>query len=487
MSDILDQRLLNLKEIINMGVEPFPYKYEVTHKAKDILEKYGNIAIGEKVAEVIVSIAGRIITSREHGKSAFANIKDMTSKIQIYIKQDEVGEKNYDLFKKFDIGDFVGIKGTIFKTRTGELTVKVLELTFLSKALMPLPEKWHGLKDVEIRYRQRYLDLIANPEVANTFITRSKLIAEIRKFLNEKEFMEVETPMMQPIPGGAAARPFVTHHNALDIDLYLRVAPELYLKRLIIGGFEKVYEINRNFRNEGISIRHNPEFTMLEVYQSYADYEDMMKLTEELFANLCQVLCGSFKIKYQEYELDFTPPWKKLTVYGVIKEYLDLDIENKSVQEIRQVATNLNLGVKNESTKGELVDLIFEKCVQHKLIQPTFIMDFPFETAPLAKRKRGNPELVERFEPYICGLEIGNSFSELNNPVEQRERFVEQAKMLENGYEEAQKMDEDFLKALEYGMPPAGGLGLGIDRIAMIFTNSKSIRDVLLFPTLRPE
>ena len=479
--NLYKERLEKLKKIKEQNIDPYPTKFNVTHKTKEIIGKYGNINIGEHTEEV-VSTAGRIMSIREHGKSCFATIKDVYGEIQIYFKFDILGEKNWELLKKIDIGDFIGITGDVFKTKTGEITVRVKEFSLLSKSLMPLPEKWHGLKDVEVRYRQRYLDLISNPKVKDVFWTRSCIIREIRSFLDSRGFLEVETPMMHPIPGGAAARPFKTFHNTLGIELYMRIAPELYLKRLIIGGFEKVYEMNRNFRNEGISIKDNPEFTMLELYQAYADYKDMMRLAEELVSYVVQRLFGKLKITYQDKEIDFTVPWKRITMYDSIKEYTGIDVEKMTELDLKTFCKDKGVDISKLNSKGEIINEIFEKLVDCNLIQPTIVMDYPVEISPLAKRKRENENLTERFEFFIYGREIGNAFSELNDPLEQKERFLRQVKT-----EESKKIDEDFIKALEYGMPPTGGLGIGIDRLVMILTNSSSIRDVILFPQMRPK
>jgi len=487
LEEIIEQRRKNLEAIRQMGIEPYPYRFEPSTCAQDILDKFSGIKPGEEVPEPEVSVAGRLISVRLHGKAGFAHVKDWSGQIQVYIRLDLLGEKGFELFRLIDLGDIIGVKGGIFKTRTGELTVMVKELTLLSKALRPMPEKWHGLKDIETRYRQRYLDLITNKKVTDTFAKRSRIIGLIREFLIQKGFQEVETPMMQPIPGGAAARPFITHHHALNLDLYLRVAPELYLKRLLIGGFERVFELNRNFRNEGISIKHNPEFTMLEVYQTFADYSDMMKLTEEMFAMLAEKITGSAKITYQGQEINLSPPWQRMTMYEAIKKYAGIDVQGKSPAELKKICREKNLEPDEWFTAGEAAGFIFEELVESKLIQPVFITDYPEDLSPLAKRKRGNPGLVERFEPYIFGREMGNAFSELNDPEDQRKRFMEQAKKREAGFELAQVMDEDFLSALEYGMPPAAGLGIGVDRLVMLLTDSASIRDVIFFPQLRPK
>ena len=502
MEELIKVRHEKLKKLREERIEPYPHRYEITHKAREILERHKKLKTGEEAKSSRVSLAGRIMSKRGHGKSGFAHIMDGSGRVQIYTKFDVVGEKKYDLYKSLDIGDFIGVDGTIFKTRTGEITILVKDFTLLAKSLRPLPEKWHGLRDVETRFRQRYVDLIMNPEVKKTFLKRSSIISLIRKFLDKKEFLEIETPMMQPIPGGAAAKPFVTHHKALDRDLYLRIAPELYLKRLIVGGMERVYEINRSFRNEGISTRHNPEFTMLELYQAYSDYEDLMELTTELIAKIAKEILGSLKIEYQGAKIDLKAPWKRLTLKNAIKKYTQLDIDK--VKDIKKEAKRLGLKLEDATTEdterlrkaqrkkegltdAQVIDHIFKEFVEPQLIQPTFVTDYPRELSPLAKAKKNNPELAERFELFIGTLEMANAYSELNDPILQRERLKEQLALRWAGSEEAHMMDEDFLRALEYGMPPCAGLGIGIDRLVMLFTNSFSIRDVILFPHMRPE
>jgi lysyl-tRNA synthetase class 2 len=449
---------------------------------------------GEKTKEILeqekvpCTIAGRVVALRRFGKAAFAVLQDGSDRLQTYLKKDLLSEQAYLVAEQLDLGDWIGVSGVLFRTKTNELTIEVRELTFLSKALRPLPEKWHGLTDVETRYRQRYVDLIANPDVHGIFATRSKIIAGIRSFLIERGFLEVETPMMHPIPGGAAAKPFVTHHNALGVDLFLRIAPELYLKRLIVGGFPRVFEINRNFRNEGISTIHNPEFTMLEFYVSYADYHDLIILTEELIASLAQQTLGKTVIDYQGKEINLTPPWRRWSYHQAILEVNHLDAailqdKDKAISAAKQ----LNVPVDPKWPLFNIVNEIFEETVEPNLLQPTFITDYPIEISPLARRKDSNPALTDRFELYIAGREIANAFSELNDPLDQRERLEDQALQREAGDEEAHLVDEDFLRALEYGMPPTAGEGIGIDRLIMLFTNQGSIRDVVLFPQLRPE
>jgi len=481
-NELLRVRQDKLCELKKQGLAVYGGRFPFTHHAREIVENFEELEGKEKV-----TLAGRLMARRGHGKASFGNLQDISGQIQIYVRMNDVGEETYRLFQKLDIGDIIGVTGTVFKTRRGEITVSVEELTLLTKSLRPLPEKWHGLKDVELRYRQRYLDLIVNPEVKDVFVTRSRIVSTIRAFMERRGFLEVETPMMHPIAGGATARPFVTHHNALDMDLFLRIAPELYLKRLLVGGFEKVFEINRNFRNEGISTKHNPEFTMLEAYQAYADYKDMMNLTEELIVYVVQTVLGSIVITYGDKEINFAAPWPRIPMLKVIKDYTGVDFTGtRSTEEAYRLVRDLDLEIEPESSWGEIVNEVFEQLVEPKLIQPTFVMDYPVEISPLAKRKEENPELTYRFELFICGREIANAFSELNDPIDQRERFTEQVKKRAAGDEEAHMMDVDYIRALEYGMPPAGGLGIGIDRLVMLLTNSPSIRDVILFPLLKP-
>ena len=476
--DLIKERKKKLEELKAMGVEPFGRRFSPTHSAADIIEKYGEkqFAENEESAED-VSVAGRIMLVRGHGKAAFAHLQDRSGKIQIYIRLDIIGEDGFKIYEKVDLGDFIGVVGSILRTRTGELTIKVKKLCFLTKAMRPLPEKWHGLKDVETRFRQRYLDFISNPEVRKIFSLRAKVIKYIREFLDGKGYSEVETPMLHQIAGGAAAKPFKTFHNALGMDLYLRIAPELYLKRLIVAGMEKVYEINRSFRNEGISTRHNPEFTMLEVYTAYADYNDVMDLTEGLIKDAAEKTLGRKKIIFGENELNLESPWKRTPYYEILKEFTQKDFIKMNEEESRRYAKELNVNVDECKNKDEIVNQIFEKIVQPKLIQPAFVIDYPVSTSPLAKSKPDNPDLVERFELFIGGEEIANAYSELNDPIEQRKRFEEQGGTI----------DEDFVRALEHGMPPTGGLGIGVDRLVMVFANVLSIREVILFPQLKPE
>jgi len=484
---LIEQRLNKLKELRDLGIDPYGGPYELTHSSAEIHRLFG-----DKDKDYLeqnnheVSIAGRIIMFRDFGKASFAHIQDASGRIQVYFRKDILGEK-FPLLKKIDIGDILGIKGRLFRTKTNELTVEVKDFTLLTKSLRPLPEKWHGLKDIELRYRQRYVDLIVNPQVKEVFQKRSAIIKAIRDFLDREGFIEVETPMMHPIPGGAAAKPFKTHHIALGIDLYLRIAPELYLKRLLVGGYERVYELNKNFRNEGISTKHNPEFTMLEFYIAYKDYRFLMDFTERLITEVAQKVCGSLKVPYGKYEVDLSPPWKRL----VWREAL---LEKGVPEEVlinegfaRKWALSKGIELKEGLTHGKVLDEIFKEFVEPDLIQPTFIIDYPVELSPLAKRKKEEPELVERFELFVVGREIANAFSELNDPIDQKERFLKQVEARMRGDEEAHQMDEDFIRALEYGMPPAAGEGIGIDRLVMLLTNSQSIRDVILFPQLKPE
>ncbi len=484
---LMQQRLEKLEQLREIGTDPYVYRYPVEHNAAELHARFEDVTdIPEDTHRVCV--AGRLMTRRSMGKIIFAHLQDETGRIQLYISRQEFGKETFDTFRKvLDIGDIIGVRGVLFRTRTGELTIRVTQFELLSKALRPLPEKWHGLRDIETRYRQRYVDLIFNPEAKLVFIRRSHIIQSIRNALNSRGFLEVETPILQPVYGGANARPFITHHNALNVDLYLRIADELYLKRLIVGGMDRVYEFAKDFRNEGIDRNHNPEFTLLEMYQAYADYEDMMILAESLVSQAAQDVLGSMQITYQGEEIDLTPPWTRLTMIDAIQKYLGIDVENMSDDELEAFARTKNIEVDGLVSRGKLVAELADELVEPQLVQPTFIMDYPVEVSPLAKKKRGNPNLVERFEIFIARMEIGNAFSELNDPVDQRQRFLEQAKEREAGDTEAQMLDEDYLRALEYGMPPTGGLGIGIDRLTMLLTDSTSIRDVILFPQMRPE
>ncbi len=478
----IDQsRLRKLDRLREAGVEPFGERFEVTHHASDI---HGSF---EALDGKDVTVAGRLMAVRYHGKAAFGDVQDVSGRIQVYVKMDTVGEQAFKLFSMLDVGDIVGVSGSVFRTRKGETSVWARSIELLTKCLRPLPEKWHGLKDVEVRYRQRYLDLIVNPGVRDTFLTRSRVVRSIRKYLDGHGFIEVETPAMQAIAGGATARPFITHHNALDIDLYMRIALELYLKRLIVGGLERVYEIGRNFRNEGISTKHNPEFTMLELYQAYADYTDMMRLCEEMISTVAVEALGTTRIAYQGHEVDLVPPWPRMTLVEAIRRYSGIDVSDlRTDEDARAIAAGAGLTMDKAVTKGSVIDKLLETCVEPNLVQPTFLTDYPVEVSPLAKRRRDDPSLTYRFEAFAGGREIANAFSELNDPIDQRQRFLEQVREKSKGDEEAHPMDEDFLTALEYGMPPTGGMGIGIDRLCMLLTDSPSIRDVILFPLLKP-
>jgi lysyl-tRNA synthetase class 2 len=486
-SDQREQRLHKLTVLRAAGVEPYPARFSCTHSAAEALEAFVD---SEGQAESpVVRTAGRLMAIRVMGKASFAHIMDSTGQAQIYLRQDELGREAYRLFVEgFDIGDFVGVEGPLFRTRTGEITVRVRSFEMLAKALRPLPEKWHGLTDVETRYRQRYLDLLVNESVRRTFVTRTRMVTAIRRFLDERGFVEVETPVLQPVYGGAAARPFVTHHNVLNAYLYLRISDELYLKRLIIGGLDRVYEIGRDFRNEGISTQHNPEFTQIEVYQAYADYNDIMCLVEECWHSVALDVLGSAALTYEGNEISLTPPWRRVTMRDAIVDATGIDIEaHPDLDGLHAHIEERNLEVDFKGTWGKQVEELFEEYVQPNLIQPTFVLDYPLDISPLSKHKPGSERLVERFEIFVGGLECGNAFSELNDPLEQRERFEMQRQQLQGGDEEAHPMDEDWIRALEYGMPPTGGLGFGIDRMAMLFTDNSSIREVILFPTLRPK
>ena len=487
LNDQLLVRREKMEELRRQGIDPFGARFERTHFSQDILDRFDGMT-REELEEVKpeVQIAGRIITKREQGKAGFAHIQDMKGRIQIYVRLDDVGEKMFKLFKLADLGDIIGIKGTVFKTKRGETTVWAQSFFPLTKALRPLPDKYHGLKDVEQRYRKRYVDLIINPEVKDTFVKRSQIIASIRRYLDGLGFLEVETPTLHHIAGGAAARPFITHHNALDIDLYLRIALELHLKRLIVGGIEKVYEIGRVYRNEGISTRHNPEFTMLELYEAYADFQDMMALTEKLVEHVALEVLGTTKITYGEHEINLATPWRRVSMVEAIRDVVGIDFSvPMSDEEARALAKEHGVAIQDHMGFGHIVNEFFEQKVEHTLIQPTFVYGHPVAVSPLAKKNKDDPRFADRFELYIVGREHANAFSELNDPIDQRERFLAQLAERDRGNAEAHSMDEDFLEALEYGMPPTGGLGIGIDRLVMLLTNSPSIRDVLLFPTLR--
>ncbi len=479
--ELLKVKRDKLTELQDKGKDPFQImKYNVSHHSLDIIGDF------EKYEGVNVSIAGRIMTKRVMGKASFCNVRDLKGDIQAYVRRDDIGEESYAEFKKYDIGDIVGIEGEVFKTRSGEISIKAKNVVLLSKSLQILPEKFHGLKDTDTRYRQRYVDLIVNPEVRDTFVKRSLIIREIRNYLDSNDFIEVETPVLTPNAGGAAARPFTTHHNALDQDLFLRISLELYLKRLIVGGLERVYEIGRVFRNEGLSVRHNPEFTLLELYQAYTDYYGMMDLVEELFRTVADKVLGTTKITYGEDEIDLSKPFERLTMVEAVKKYKGIDFDQiKDEASAKALAKEHNIKYEDRHTKGDILNLFFEEYVEDHLVQPTFIMDHPVEISPLASRKPDNPDYTERFELFVTRREMANAFSELNDPIDQRGRFEAQEALRAAGDEEANETDEDFITALEYGMPPTGGIGIGIDRFIMLLTDSAAIRDVLLFPTMK--
>ncbi|MFS0836411.1 lysine--tRNA ligase [Paenibacillus sp. 1P03SA] len=489
LNELLQIRRDKLDELRGLGVDPFGDKYVRTHTAKQILDAYEETPKEELEQQTVeVSIAGRIMQKRAMGKASFAHLQDITGKIQIYVRQDALGDMKYSAFDLLDIGDMVGVKGTVFKTKTGETSIKVKELEVLTKSLLPLPEKYHGLKDVETRYRQRYVDLIMNQEVKETFILRSRIIQSMRRYLDGLGYLEVETPTLHAIAGGAAARPFITHHNALDMQLYMRIAIELHLKRLIVGGLEKVYEIGRVYRNEGISTRHNPEFTMIELYEAYADYKDIMALTENMVAHIAQEVLGTTTVQYQGHEVNLAPSWKRISMVDAIKEVVGVDFSvHMSNEEAQRLAKEHKVPVEPHMTFGHIVNQFFETFVEETLIQPTFIYGHPLEISPLAKKNPEDPRFTDRFELFIVAREHANAFTELNDPIDQRQRFEAQLLEREHGNDEAHEMDDDFIRALEYGMPPTGGLGIGIDRLVMLLTNAPSIRDVLLFPHMREQ
>jgi lysyl-tRNA synthetase class 2 len=491
LSILTDQELVRLKKwrtLKEEGVNLFPHRAEITHSVSQVKKEFESLSADELEREEIkVVVPGRILTVRKMGRATFFHLGDALTRLQAYLRQDKVGSEEYQRFSLLDIGDIISVQGRLFRTRTGELTVLVEKYAFLAKCFHPLPEKWHGLQDVELRYRKRYLDLIINPESARVFWLRSAIIAEIRKFFDERGYIEVETPMMHTIPGGALARPFKTFHNALGIDLYLRIAPELYLKRLVVGGFEKVYEINRNFRNEGISSQHNPEFTMLEFYEAYKDYHDMMEMTEELLVHLCQKLLGKLEITYGEHKISFNRPWKRIKFHQALVEFSGLSPTELADQSaVIELASQLAAD-KTPLSYGKALDVLFDKQVKPRLIQPTFIINPPKEISPLAKSSPKAPDEAERFELIIAGMEIANAFSELTDPVEQKRRFEQQAEERKKGDEESHPIDLDYIQALEYGLPPTGGEGIGIDRLTMILANKQSIREVILFPLMRPK
>ncbi|WP_239672686.1 lysine--tRNA ligase [Mangrovibacillus cuniculi] len=487
LNDQLIVRREKMQALRDKGLDPFGKRFERSHMSLEVKEAFESFSKEElEEQKKVVTIAGRVMTKRGKGKAGFAHIQDQTGQVQIYVRQDAVGEEAYEVFNTTDLGDLIGVTGEVFKTKVGELSIKATGYTFLSKALRPLPDKHHGLKDIEQRYRQRYLDLITSEESKNTFISRSLIIQSMRRYLDNNGYLEVETPMMHSIAGGASARPFTTHHNALDMPLFMRIAIELHLKRLIVGGLEKVYEIGRVFRNEGVSTRHNPEFTMIELYEAYADYKDIMKLTENMVAHIAKEVLGTTTVQYGDYEVNLEPEWTRLHMVDAIKEHTGVDFFKVSdVEEARALAKEHGIEIEPHMEYGHILNEFFEQRVEDKLIQPTFIYGHPVEISPLAKKNDEDPRFTDRFELFIVGREHANAFTELNDPIDQRERFEAQLKEREHGNDEAHMMDDDFIEALEYGMPPTGGLGIGIDRLVMLLTNSPSIRDVLLFPLMR--
>ena len=484
LNEVMEQRAEKIRELRNRGIAPYPYRFERTHTSLQFSNLFAYLESGDVLEKEKVSMAGRVMAKRVHGKSTFFVLQDFFGKFQCYIRVN-IGKELYESFKEdVEIGDFVGVKGYPFRSHTGELTVYVEEYKLLSKAIRTLPEKWHGLQNIEKRYRKRYVDLIVNEEAKDILINRMKIVKAVRDHLDSLGFLEVETPILQSIYGGASAKPFKTHLNALDMDMYLRIAPELYLKRLIVGGFEKVYEIGRCFRNEGISYKHNPEFTSVELYQAYADYNDMMELTENLVCEVARRVLGKTKIEYQGVEVDLTPPWRRISVVDIIEKRFGIDILDITDEELEQEFVKRDIETQKLYNRGKMIEKLID-LVSDEFIQPTFLIDHPLAMSPLAKKHRDREGLTERFELFICGQELANAFSELNDPIDQRERFLKQMEYKEAGDEEAQLMDEDFVRALEYGMPPTGGLGIGIDRLAMILTNAKTIKDVIFFPTLK--
>jgi len=482
---LIKDRLNKLNEIKSWDVNPYPFKYDKKNSSKEINEKHSELGKEEYSTE-IYSIAGRIMTLRNMGKAAFFNLRDQEGDIQIYIRKDDVKE-SYKIFKKCDLGDFVGVKGKIFRTKMGELTLHAEEFVLLTKSLRPLPEKFHGLKDIELRYRKRYLDLITNLSSREVFVNRSKIISSIRDFLNERGFLEVETPTLHPLYGGASARPFITHHNELDMDLYLRISPELYLKRLIVGGFEKVYDLNKNFRNEGIDTTHNPEFTMMEIYEAYADYNDMMTLMETLYEYVALKVFGTTKFEFKGQMIDVKAPWDRITMKDAIEKFVHIDVDKMSVDELRTFCKDNNIEMDKKETWGNYVVVIYEELCEDKFINPTFVLDHPKESTPLCKTHRDDDRLIERFEPMCMGMELGNAYSELNDPILQRKLLEDQDRLRLDGDDEANPIDEDFIESIEQGMPPTGGLGIGIDRMVMLMSGQESIRDVILFPTMKTQ
>jgi len=487
--EIINERIRKVKELIEKGISPYPYNYDKRNKTSDVKSLTQRIVKGEKL-EDIVSVAGRIRSIRRMGRVTFMDLQDLAGKTQLYFQENNLSKKSYKILRKLDLGDLLGVEGNVFKTQKGEPSINVRDYTILSKTIRPLPDNYYGIKDKEFRYRQRSVDLIMNDEVKDTFLKRSKAVSAMREFLESKGFMEVETPLLQTVYGGASAKPFETRLNALNIPLYMSISPELHLKRLIVGGLEKVYTICKNFRNEGIDSTHNPEFTMMECYWACADYNDMMKLTEDMYAQIFNKVLGTTKVNYQGVELDFTPPWKRVKMYDSVNKYTGIDVEKMTKEDLRSIIKKKGydnkITVTEEDTKGTLVQELFELYAENKYIQPTFIIDHPKESTPLCKAHRDNSELIERFEPFVYGMEIGNAYSELNDPVLQRKLFEEQEKAIAAGSENAEPLDEEFLRAIEYGMPTTGGLGLGIDRMIMLMTDSKSIRDVILFPFMKP-
>lgn len=493
-SGLIEQRLKKLEAIRELGHEPYPYRFQPTHSTMELRADFDSLASSDKE----VSLAGRLMVTRGHGKAAFADLRDGGGRFQIYVKLDVVGEETFALWKLLDIGDFLGVHGTLFRTRTDEMTIEVHRLEVLSKSIRPLPVPKEEIRDgervihdqfadKELRYRRRYLDLALNPDVRDVFKKRSAIVSAIRRFLDDRQFLEVETPVLQPIYGGASARPFTTHHNALDMELFMRISDELYLKRLICGGFERVYEISKVFRNEGIDSTHNPEFTLMELYQAYADYGDMMEIAENMVSQVAESVTGSTTITYQGQTIDLAPPWDRVSMLDAIAEKADIDARTADDSDLKALCKKLGAEVEDKANRGQLIDEIFDAVVAPGLIQPTFVTDYPIEMSPLAKRHRDQDRLTERFEPFVCGGEIGNAFSELNDPIDQRQRFEYQMTLKAGGDDEAQVMDDDYVRALEHGMPPTGGLGIGIDRLVMLLTDSPSIRDVILFPHMRPE
>ena len=488
-NDLIAQRRAKIDDLRNQGINPFANDFRTDAVAADIHEKHANDDVDQLASiEASYAIAGRVMAKRDFGKAAFIQVQDRSGRIQAYIAKKQLGDEGFELFSKVDVGDIVGLNGVAFRTKTGELSLRAETFRILTKSVLPLPEKWHGLTDVETRYRQRYLDLIVNQDVRDVFRKRSQVITLMREFMTSRSYLEVETPMMQPIAGGATAKPFVTHHNTLKMDLFLRIAPELYLKRLVVGGFDRVFEINRNFRNEGISIQHNPEFTMMEFYQAYATYEDMMDLTEEMICHVAEQVVGSLKFPYGEKEVDLKRPWQRLTVKEAVLKYGDIDASDLDDRDcLLAYAERLGLELDKNISYGKLLTEVFDEVAEPQLWQPTFITQYPTEVSPLSRKNDQDSSIVDRFELFVVGRELANAFSELNDPVDQRERFEGQLAEKEAGDEEAHAMDDDYIRALEYGLPPTAGEGIGIDRLVMLLTNSASIRDVILFPQLRPE